>query len=158
MRKYLFITITTLILVLIQDSFLWEFLGTEFNPSLIIALCFALIFCDDSAGALFCALVGGLWLDLMGVGIVGLSSFLLLLLLLAAMWIRRSLLRGVWIQILLVIIITIVFKIAMNYPEAIFSWRLLFSGLLNFLIAMLIHYIIGRTRQKYLSFEFRIRA
>ncbi len=158
MRKYVLITIFSLVVVLIQESFSWEFFGQAINPSIVIAICFAFLMVDDHLGALFSALIGGLWLDLVGVGIVGVSSFALVILLALAVWVKNSMLRAIWVQAVLVIGVTIIFKLIISYPELTYSWKVFFSGVLSSIISLGFHYILSRTKHRYLSFEFRIKA
>jgi len=158
MRKYLFITVLNLIIILIQESFSWEFFGNALNPNFIIAICFAFIIIDDHQGALYSAFIGGLWLDLAGVGVVGLSSFTLVFLLALAIWVKRVLFKGTWFQVLMVIASTIIFKLVMNYPDLTYSWKLFFSGLLGALVSLGFYLILSKTRRRYLSFEYRIKA
>ena len=158
MRKYLLITILGLVLTLLQESFTWEFFGAAINPNLILAMCFAFLLADDRRGALYSAFIGGLWLDLTGVGIVGLSSFVLVLLLVIASWIRNTLFKGVWIQVTVIICSTILFKLIMSYPQLVYSWKLFAAGTLTTLTSLAIYWVLDHTRQRYLSFEFRIRA
>ncbi len=158
MRKYFLITIFSLILVLLEESFAGEFLGAALNPNLILALSFAFLFADDRRASLYSALIGGLWLDLMGVGIVGLSSFMLVLLLILASWIRNALFKGVWVQVVVIVCSTMLFKLIMNYPQMNYSWKLVVAGILTSLISLIFYWGLSRTRQRFLSFEFRIRA
>lgn len=158
MRKYLLITTLNLILVLVQGSFIWEFFGSLLNPNLIIALCFAFLLIDDHQAAMFSAFIGGLWLDLAGTGVIGLSSVVLLVLVSSAMWIRRTLFKGAWVQGALIIGSTIMFKLILNYPDLFYSWMLLIAGGLTCLFSFIFYLVLGRTKQRYLSFEFRIRA
>ncbi len=158
MRKYLFITIINLVIILLQESFSWEFFGQTMNPSFIIAISFAFLMIDDHPGALFSAFIGGLWLDLVGVGIVGLSSFALVLLLAVSLWIKKSMVGAIWFQATLIVGATIIFKLIISYPELIYSWKLFFSAVLSSIISLGFYYILSRTKHRYLSFEFRIKA
>jgi len=158
MKKYLFITIFNLVAVLLQESFSWEFFGQAINPSFIVAISFAFLMVDDHPGAMFSAFIGGLWLDLVGVGIVGMSTFALVLLLVLAMWIKKSMVEAAWFQAILIIGATIIFKLVISYPELTYSWKLFFSGILTSMISLGFHYILSRTKHRYLSFEFRIKA
>jgi len=158
MRKYLFITIINLVIVLLQESFSWEFFGQAMNPNFIVAISFAFLMIDDHRGALFSAFIGGFWLDLVGVGIVGLSSFFLVLLLAIALWIKKSTVKAMWFQALLIIGATIIFKLVISYPELNYSWQLFLSGVLSSIISLGFYYILSRTKHRYLSFEFRIKA
>ena len=158
MRKNIAIIIICLVFVIFQESFMLEFFGSALNPNLIIALSFSFIFIDDYDPALFTALIGGLLLDFLRVGIVGLSSFLIILLLVFSRWIKKTIFRGVWIQIVMIIVSTIVFKLVINYPDVIYSGKILFSGLLNSTVSSLIFLILNRIRQRYLSIEYRIKA
>ncbi|MFC1756054.1 hypothetical protein ACFLZK_01560 [Patescibacteria group bacterium] len=158
MRKSIAIIIICLVFVIFQESFMLEFFGGAINPNLIIALAFSFMFIDDYRTAMFTALVGGIFLDFLGVGIIGLSSFLLILFLLFSRWIKKTIFRGIWIQIVMIIVSTIVFKLVINYPDMIYSGKILFSGLINSIISSLIFLVLNKIRQRYLSIEYRIKA
>lgn len=158
MRKYLLITIFILLTVLIQDSFSLEFLGPALNPNLVLALSFAFLLVEDRQSALYSAFIGGLWIDLLGVGIVGLSSFIFVLMIIIASWVRRRLISGLWVQMVLITVFTGIYKLIVNYPNFNYSWSLVLSGLLTLLIMNLVHIVLSRYKTRYLSFEFRIKA
>jgi len=158
MRKNLVIMFVCLIFVIFQESFLLEFFGAALNPNLIIALCFTFIFIDDIDSAMFTALIGGLFLDFLGVSIVGLSSLILILLLVISRWMKKTVFRGIWVQIGLIIGSTIIFKLLMGYPGLVYSNKILFSGFLNSAISLVFYLILSKIRQRYLSTEYRIKA
>ncbi len=158
MSKNITILIICLALAIFQESFLLEFFGAALNPNLIIGLCFAFIFIDDYESALFTALMGGLFLDFLGTSIVGLSSLVLILLLLASKWVKRSVFRGIGFQVGLIIISTIVFKVVLGYPEFAYSSPIFFSGILNSAFSWVTYLVLKRSKQRYLSTEYRIKA
>lgn len=62
--------------VIIQTSFLQEFFGNKINPNLVAIIVFAMLLKGSITSAYLSAIVGGLFLDLVSGGIVGLSAFL----------------------------------------------------------------------------------
>jgi len=158
MRKNIIITFVCLVFVIFQESFMLEFFGSALNPNLIIALAFSFMFIDDTKRAMFTALIGGLFLDFLGVSIVGLSSFILIVSLGFTAWTKKTVFRGVWTQVVLVIVSTVVFKLLMGYPDIVYSGKLLASGVLNAAISLVFFLVLNKSRQRYLSVEYRIKA
>ncbi len=158
MRKYLIIIFINLLLVFVQESFFLEFFGTVFNPHLVTSLGFSFILLEDDHNGLASMFIGGLLLDLLGTGVIGLSSLVLIVMLLISMLVRKTFFRGLITQIFFIILTTVVFKILMNYPHIIFDKNLILSGLITSFIALLFSFVIRRLKQRYLSLEFRIRA
>lgn len=158
MRKNLSILIISLIFVIFQESFMLEFFGSALNPNLIICLCFGFMLIDDYEDALFTAFIGGLFYDFLGVGIVGLTSFILILFLAASQWVKKTIFRGAWVQILFIIITTLFFKVAMTYPDFVYSSRVLMSGVFNVAVALVFYALLEKARKRFLSAEYRIKA
>lgn len=158
MRKNIAIIFICLMFVIFQESFMLEFFGSALNPNLIIALSFSFIFVDDYKTAFYAALIGGLFLDFLGVGIVGLSSFILILLLVISRWVKKTMFRGIGMQMVLVVVSTIVFKMVMNFPDMVYSGKILFSGVLNSIMSLLVYMVLKRMGERYLSTEYRIKA
>ena len=158
MRNHFFVSIVILVLVLVQESFLLEFFGSYLNPSLVIALAYGLLLTDDESLALYSGFFGGLMLDMVGVGLVGLSSLVLVVLLLVAIFIRKTVFRGFGYQLLMIVLTNVIYVLVLNFPNLGFSSGLLFSGALSGLIALAFSLVVRRMRKRYLSSEYRIRA
>jgi hypothetical protein len=158
MRKYFLIFIVNLILIFLQESFLSEIFGPFLNPSLVISLGYAFLLSEDDDLALFSLLVGGLILDLLGTGIIGLSSVVLVFLLLISFQVRKTIFRGVLTQIVFIIITTVIFKMISGYPPLVYNFKLILSGVANAALAVFAAQILTRFKKRYLSLEFRIKA
>ena len=158
MRKNLGILLISLIFVIFQESFMLEFFGSALNPNLIVCVCFAFMLIDDYDGALFTAFMGGLFYDLLGVGVVGLASFILILFLAASQWVKKTVLRGAWVQILFIILATVFFKTALAYPDFVYNTGILVSGVINVFISILFYGLLIKIKNRFLSTEYRIKA
>ena len=158
MRKYIVIAIINIILIFLEESFFYELFGAELNPNLVIALSFALIIVKEDELALYAALIGGFFLDLLGAGIIGLSSLTLILLMQISMKVGKTIYRGLITQLIFIVITTIVYKILMNYPPLYYNKTLFFSGVMTASLSVLISQALARFKKRYLSTEFRIKA
>ena len=74
MKKALLLLFINLILVLLQISFFGELLPSVYVPNLILSFSFAILFADLSDASYMSAFIGGLMLDLLTFGIIGVSS------------------------------------------------------------------------------------
>jgi rod shape-determining protein MreD len=158
MRKYFIVTIVNIILIFLQESFLVELFGVAFNPNLVIALGFSLVLVDEDDLALFSVLIGGLFLDLLSTGIIGLSSLVLVLLLYMAIQARKTIYRGVFTQLIFVVITAIIYKILANYPPIVYERTLFYSGIYTSVLVLFLRQILLKFKKRYLSSEFRIKA
>ena len=158
MRKSIIILILSLIFVIFQESFLLEFFGNALNPNLVISLCFGFMLIDDYHDALFTAFIGGLFYDFLGVGIVGLTSFILIVFLATSRWVRKTIFRGAWVQMIFIIVTTVFFKVVMTYPDFDYSSKILASGVVNALISLIFYVVLEKIRKRFLSTEYRIKA
>lgn len=158
MRKYFIIFIINLIIIFLQESFLVELFGPFLNPNLIIGLGYAFLLSGDDDLALFSLLVGGIILDLLGTGIIGLSSLVLVLLMLISFQVRKTIFRGILNQIIFIVISVVIYKMLSSYPPLIYNFRLVVSGAISAVIAVIVSQILIKFKERYLSFEFRIRA
>lgn len=158
MRKNIGILFTCLIFVIVQESFLFEFFGASLNPNLIIAFCFSFMLMDDYEGALFTAFMGGLFHDFLGVGIVGLSSMILVLALVFSQWVKKTIFRGMWVQALFIVGFTVVYKLLVSLPDINYSFKVLMSGFLNVGLSLLLFSMLKKFKVSFLSTEYRIKA
>jgi rod shape-determining protein MreD len=143
-KNYLVITIFLFILVLFQTSFFSEIFGRFLNPNLVIALVFAYLVMDKAQEAFFSAFVGGLLLDISGNTIVGLSSLILVSIIIFTLLAKKLVQKG---GILLTVILLIAFPVytmIINYPNYIISLGLLI-GALSTLLTGYIFYLIIRS-------------
>lgn len=152
------ILIVNLILALIQQSFLHEFFGGGFNPNLVLSLAFAFLLIEEDQLALISAIFGGLFLDLGLVSIIGLSPFIFLMFILFSQIIKRTVFRGVILQILLIIVSTVIYKIFLNFPELQVNYKFVVSGVLNSFISITLMYFFTKSSERFLSIEYRIKA
>lgn len=158
MKKYILLTIALLLTVLFQESFLLEMLGPRVNVNVVVSLIFVLILINKDQEALISAFTGGLILDLISVGIVGVSSLVLVLLVHVSLLIRRHLSKGITVHILLLMLGSVVYKMIAAFPSFEFSAGMLMGSALNVILSGLIYLLISSMSHRYKSDEFRIRA
>jgi hypothetical protein len=89
---------------------------------------------------------------------VGLTPFILILFLAGSQWVRKTIFRGAWVQMVFVIITTVFFKVAMTYPEFAYNGRILAAGVINAVVALIFYVILEKIRKRFLSTEYRIKA
>jgi len=158
MRKNITILILSLILVIFQESFLLEFFGGALNPNLIIALCFGFMFNEEYDTALFAALIGGLFLDFLSVGIVGMTSIAIIVCLVLSQWVKRTIFMGAWVHIVFVIASTVFYKVIMSYPDFDYNGKILISCIINLVLSLGFYAILRRFKNRFLSTEYRIKS
>lgn len=95
MKRVIAFIIINLILVLIQESFLGNLLGT-FTPNLVLAFAFSFLILNLDDIGFMNAFIGGVLLDLFGFETIGLSSLVFVGSLMMYFFIRKYLFRG-WI-------------------------------------------------------------
>ena len=158
MRKIILLVILNIVFTLFQESFLLEFFGSVINPNLILCLGYAYFFANDTQGALISLLLGGFFIDMSGTGIVGITSVIMILVLLFSIFVRRSLFKGAGIQALLIIVATVVLKMVFNFPELGYSNGLVLNGIINVFLSFGIYYVVFKSGKRFLSVEYRIKA
>lgn len=75
--KIVLVVLINIIFSLIQTSFFSNLVGSVFVPNIVFIFAFSLMFWDLKKLSLMSAFVGGLFLDLLGFNIVGLSSLIM---------------------------------------------------------------------------------
>lgn len=105
--KYIFLSLLIALVVLAQASFLPP-LGINLNLLLILSL--SILFLGFANGAYYSAFVGGLLLDLLSSGFLGISSLLMLLIVAAVGMARKALGVGFWTLIPVTFVGAVVFR------------------------------------------------
>ena len=158
MKKIFFVFTVSLILVLIENSFNYEFFSRILNPSLILALSFAFVLVGDDKLALLTGLFGGLFTDFIGTGVIGLSSTIFVISIYVSIIIKTTLFKGKVFQLVLITICTLLYKFIFNMANFNFSISYLVGAALTMLCSSVFFYVISRISTKYLSTEYRIKA
>lgn len=141
MRRYLHLFIVNLMLALLQTSFFAEFVGGGFNPNLVLAFAFGLLFVEKDSLSLISAFMGGLILDFLGFSPVGLSSLLFVLCLELVIFIRQHVFRGWILNFLSVYLTAIVFGLFSAFPKIILVDGEFVGGIFT-LVASFIFYLL----------------
>ncbi len=149
MKHYIFITLINIILVMIQISFFYRLFGRSLNPNLITALAFSLFFWGAYDKALFSALIGGIFLDLMGFGTVGLSAIILITCLLLAFYIKKYMFKGWTTQILNLFIASAIYSVLIGFHNFSFDIKTVFSGLLTVAISLIFYGVLRNYEPKH---------
>ncbi|MBT6401785.1 hypothetical protein HN803_08290 [candidate division WWE3 bacterium] len=142
MKKNLTVTFINIILVLIQGSFLRELMGPEIAPNLVIAFAYSLLFMGFEDISLTSIFMGGLFLDLFGFNIVGLSPLVLTGSLILFKYVKKYLFRGWLSNIVIVFLAELIYSfVIFGFSQGLFStWR----GALSTLIFSLIFYMLNQ--------------
>lgn len=150
MRKYILLTFIILVLILFQESFLFEFLGYSLNINFVIILAFSFVLTQSQDYGLYTFFIGGLTLDLIGNSIIGLSSFIFIVYFFVTDLLFRTVAKNIYVQIFLIMFLTYIYKIVNNSFNITFSFNLLFSGFINAIFALVISYFMKKASKKYL--------
>jgi len=151
MKKVLFLTLVNLILIIFQDYFFIEFFGAGLIPNFVLSLSFAFLVLDLGEAALTSALLGGLIIDLFGIGIIGQNTLIFVLIILIANLLRTYISKMLILQIILLIIATVIYKGSL-------SFAVVYSGFLNVLLMFVFITLIKKVTRKFLSTTYRIKA
>lgn len=158
MKRVLLLIFMNLILVLLQASFLAEFLGGSLNPNLVVSLAYAFALADDDTSASLSMFIGSFFLDLQGTSIVGLSILFFVLILHLSILLRKTIFKGYGTQILFIFLSTVIYKMLISGFDFSLNFSLVFSGVITAVLAAVMAYFIRRFQIRYVSTEYRIRA
>ena len=146
-KIYLKFFAITLFLSLLQTNFLNILLKFPV-PVLIFTFSLALLSLDGLERAYFSAFVGGLFLDLLGDGLLGPSSAFLVLFLLLVFFIKKYIFDSLFLYVFACIVFSLVWEF-LFFPKTLhIQWVFMFFNLLTF---ALFYYLLKR-------FEFSKRA
>ena len=158
MKKLLIILFANLALLLFQESFTFELFGSSLNPNLIAALGFAFLFADDDSNATKSIFIGSILLDLIGVGVVGLTLVFYIVIFQLAIYVRNFIFKGVGTPLVFLLISTILYKMAVENLRWELDFRFVLSAVITLMISFVFYLVINRFRQRFISSEYRIRA
>jgi len=140
-KNFFVLLMINLMLGLLQINVFPEFVGKTFYINFIFSLGFALLLLDRTQDAYVSTLIGGLIVDMLGVDIIGLSTFIMLLLLVSTFYASRLFFRGKSFKMLLILIANMLFNFIVLHPHFSFNGQLFVSGILN-LVVVFITYLI----------------
>ncbi|OGC46366.1 hypothetical protein A2V49_02390 [candidate division WWE3 bacterium RBG_19FT_COMBO_34_6] len=158
MKKIFLVLIVSLILVFIENSFSYEFLGRMLNPSLILALSFAFVLTGDDKLALFTGLFGGIFTDFIGTWVIGSSSTFFVVSIYISIILKTTMFKGKVFQLVLITLCTLFYKFIFNLADFNFSLSYILGAALTMLCSSIFFYVISKISTKYLSTEYRIKA
>lgn len=158
MKKYFVITLMLFALILFEQSFLSEILGVYLNPLFTLVISYAYLMADREKEAFLASLIGGFFMDMGTTGAVGISSLIFVVAIYSSSIVRKHLFRGMGFQIISIVIFSSFYKVLVNYPSISLSPVLIWGGIINGLLALLSYTFFQRSKNKFLSDEYRIRA
>ena len=139
-KIYLKFFAITLFLSLLQTNFLNILLKFPV-PVLIFTFSLALLSLDGLERAYFSAFVGGLFLDLLGDGLLGPSSAFLVLFLLLVFFIKKYIFDSLFLYVFACIVFSLVWEF-LFFPKTLhIHWVFMFFNLLTF---ALFYYLLKR--------------
>jgi len=142
MKKALLLLFINLILVLLQISFFGELLPSVYVPNLILSFSFAILFADLSDASYMSAFIGGLMLDLLTFGIIGVSSLTFVGFLFLFSFVRRYVSKNVLTNSLGVVVLQSIYVWFILGFKAIGISKLLISGVVTLLAVFMFQFIL----------------
>ena len=156
-KRFLTVFIVIFVLSILQTSFLNELLGTIYNPNIVLALAFALLLADQFDLSMFAGLTGGFLIDLTGFGVIGTSSFSLVLLLLIAHLIRRYVFKSFMLQIFVFFGLGLLLKLISFEKESGFWESNLVAVSITILVTLIFYIVTQYLILKEMKSEYKIK-
>ena len=119
--------------VIIQTSFLLELFGTKLNPNLVATVVFSMLLVGDTASAYLSAFVGGLLLDIVSGGVIGLGAFLFTLFVWLYSHLHSFYLRNMFVSLFFATLYFYIFRLVTAQTLVFDGW--IFAG--SFLTAVM---------------------
>lgn len=157
MKKYLSLILITLFLAILQNSFLLELLGSELNPNLVLALAFAFVIPGNKNSAFFIAFMGGLFLDFLGAGIIGLSSLVLVSAVLLSSYIKNYLIKGN-VSFSITLIFFSLISSSTQFGQLVINFKTLVSAALTLVFSFILYALIIRFSNVVEQSEYKIKS
>lgn len=148
-KNFLFLLLINLILGLLQVNVFPEIVGNFLYVNFIFSLGFALLLLDRTQDAYMSILLGGLIVDLLGVDIIGLSTFVMMLLLVLTFYISRFFFRGRAFKMLLIFTSNVIFNFFVLQPHFSFNGQLFVSGTLNLIVVFITYLVLQMFQLKH---------
>jgi len=145
LKNILILTGITLLLVLLQGSLFQTLFGARYNPNLIIALSFTFFYAGKDELAQITGFVGGLFLDVLGFSIIGISPLLIVGFLLIFSFVRRHLTRGWVLNLFGVCASTFVYLVLVHGGASNLNFSYL-SSLTTLVTSLILYVLLSRTR------------
>lgn len=143
-KKYFTLSLLIFTLVLFQTSFFPVFFEKGLNPVLVISLIFALFLLDRTKYALFSAFIGGVLLDILGFTLLGSSSLVFVLCIMATILIRKYVLKNAISQSILCISSVLIYSVFITYPNKLPIENVVYGSILTLLISYVFYYLLSR--------------
>ncbi len=157
MKKYLPIILIVLFLAILQSSFFLELLGSELNPNLVLALAFAFVIPGNKNTAFFIAFTGGIFLDLLGAGVIGLSSLVLVSSVLFSSFAKNYLTKGNFpFSVTLIFFSLASSSVQLGYLAI--NFKSLFSAILTLAISFILYWLFTRFSNLVEKSEYKIKT
>jgi hypothetical protein len=147
MRKTHLLVLLNIFLIIVQTSFLYEIFGAKMNPNLLAATVFALVLIGDTTSAYLSALIGGLFLDIISGGVIGLGAFILTLFVMLHSYLYSFYLRNVFIGVVFATLCFYAYRLLLS-RDFIFDGWLLAGSLLTAVIGQLLSIFLKGWNEK----------
>lgn len=125
MKKNYTLILLNIFSIILQTSFLLEIFGPKLNPNLLAAIVFALVLVGAYTSAYTSALFGGLLLDILSGGVLGLGSFILTVFVFIHSYLYSFYLRNTFIGILFATACFYFYKLLLSRTFVIDGWLVL---------------------------------
>jgi len=135
--------ITNLILVLLQVSFFGELVAPIFVPNLVFGFAFAIMFIDLSETSYMSAFFGGILLDLLTFGIIGVSSLTFVGFLFLFSFVRRYISKSVYSSSLGVVVTQFLYVWFVLGFETVGFGKILTNSFITLAVALLFQVVLG---------------
>lgn len=153
---YTAIFLANVFLVLGQNSFFNELLGNYLNPNLVLAFAFSILMIRDSEYSFFSAFLGGLFIDLSSMGILGISPVFFTFVILISYIIRKYFSRVPVLHMTLFFVYAVFYKYLMNFGGD-FDLLKSLAGSGTSIIAVGLFYLLNRyLALRYSSGEYKV--
>jgi hypothetical protein len=143
MKKHPILTVVliNIIFAVLQTSFFSYLLGTKMNIDIIASVCFALVLLNSDDMSYFSALVGGLFIDLLGTGLIGITSVLLTVYVYLYKWLNTFYMRNIISKVLFSIVYFYILKL-IALRVFVFDSQLLFSTILTVITGYILSFLL----------------
>lgn len=140
MRKIIELTIANIFISLLQTAFFLELFGAV-NPNLVLANAYSYFYGNSIRTSLISAFVGGLIIDLLGVGIVGITPLFFVIAILLSDFIKKYIFRGWITNIISLSVASAGYTILSNYPSPVNTHDNLVSVFLTLAFSFVFYFL-----------------
>lgn len=142
MKKTILLIFIMFALAIFQNTFFLELFESVKNPNLVLAFCFSLVILKRRNAALHSAFVGGLFLDLFGPGIIGLSSVLFLGFIFVAIFVQNYVAGNIFVVLVMLYVFAVIYPGLVSFSLIPKAGTVLVGGVIT-LVMCIVFYILN---------------